>query len=201
MKWLAIHLAVVMTLLAGQVQAADSSPSEAVSPEQALLDVQKKAREAPDPSMDEDERQEIARLQLMTEAGRNYGVQMGRYNRWLAQVEFLNQQSMKLDQGFPFGRLYLRSGTLQPPILDSAEDYRAIEDDALCPRTTGHWFRLDSVTAHCPGVTFSCPTTQAVRRSRAKPCYLAAPKKQNSGKKPCAMVGAKAGLWLSTSSI
>lgn len=42
MKWLAIHLAVVMTLLAGQVQAADSSPSEAVSPEQALLDVQKK---------------------------------------------------------------------------------------------------------------------------------------------------------------
>ncbi|MBN0196535.1 hypothetical protein JTL48_34510, partial [Pseudomonas aeruginosa] len=67
MKWLAIHLAVVMTLLAGQVQAADSSQSEVVSPEQALLDVQKKAREAPDPSMDEDERQEIARLQLMTE--------------------------------------------------------------------------------------------------------------------------------------
>ncbi|WP_415384882.1 type IV secretory system conjugative DNA transfer family protein [Pseudomonas aeruginosa] len=141
MKWLAIHLAVVMTLLAGQVQAADSSPSEAVSPEQALLDVQKKAREAPDPSMDEDERQEIARLQLMTEAGRNYGVQMGRYNRWLAQVEFLNQQSMKLDQGFPFGRLYLRSGTLQPPILDSAEDYRAIEDDGRLRRLVSKNYR------------------------------------------------------------
>lgn len=105
-----------------------------ISQEEALAEVKAKAKETPTSEMDEDEVEKLNRLKLIDEAGRNYGVQLGRYNRWLAQVDLLNKQAITLDQGFPFARLYLRGGTLQPPILDSADDYRAIEDEGKLRR-------------------------------------------------------------------
>lgn len=105
-----------------------------VSADEAMAEIRSKAKERPTAEMDEDEVEKINRLRLIDEAGRNYGVQLGRYNRWLAQVELLNNQAITLDQAFPFAKLYLRSGTLQPPILDSADDYRAIEDEGRLRR-------------------------------------------------------------------
>ncbi|WAT32085.1 type IV secretory system conjugative DNA transfer family protein [Pseudomonas sp. GXZC] len=136
-----VLLGLMLVVASFHVLADSIAQEEAISPEQALLEVKKKAKEAPSPTMDDDKRQELARIQLMSEAGRNYGVQLGRYNRWLAQARLLDNQAVQLDQSFPFGRLYLRSGTLQPPILDSAEDYRAIEDDGRLRKLVDKNFR------------------------------------------------------------
>ncbi len=141
LKMKTVLLGLMLGMASFHVLGDSIAQEEAISPEQALVEVKKKAKEAPSPTMDDDKRQELARIQLMSEAGRNYGVQLGRYNRWLAQARLLDNQSVQLDQSFPFGRLYLRSGTLQPPILDSAEDYRAIEDDGRLRKLVDKNFR------------------------------------------------------------
>jgi hypothetical protein len=137
---IALLLALMLGSAALQAQAS-TAPEGAISQTEAMNEVKQRAKIAPTADMDEDERAELNRRSLMSEAGRNYGVQMGRYNRWLSQTAFLDKQAMTLDQGFPFARLYLRGGTLQPPILDSAEDYRAIEDDGRLRRLVSKNYR------------------------------------------------------------
>jgi defect-in-organelle-trafficking protein DotC len=121
--------------------AEQTSDIEFISPEQAFAEVKDQAREVPTSEMDEDEIAAINRMRILEDAGRNYGVQMGRYNRWQSQIDLFNKQAVTLDRGFPFGRLYLRNGVLQPPVLDSAEDFRAIEDDGRLRRLVDKSYR------------------------------------------------------------
>lgn len=90
---------------------------------------------------DKDNAEEAMRQRSMLEAARNYGVQMGRYNRWVRLQEVVNFASVELDQGFRFQALYLRNGTLQPPVLDMADEYQAIEDDGRMRRMVSETYR------------------------------------------------------------
>jgi len=138
---IAISISLATPLAAQALDSVTPVPGEAVSPDQAMRDVSRAARSVPEKEDDEDVQKEQLRQQMMEEAAKNYGVQMGRYNRWIALEGLMNDQAITLDQSFMFSRLYLRGGTLQPPVLDAADDYRAIEDDGRLRRLVDKTYR------------------------------------------------------------
>ncbi|WP_455233552.1 type IV secretory system conjugative DNA transfer family protein [Geopseudomonas aromaticivorans] len=139
MKKLLLALA-ISAAIPFSTYAAEPVDTEQLSQDAAMREVTRAAGSVPD-KPDAEEQQEALRLKMMGEAARNYGVQMGRYNRWLALEEVQNARAIELDQAFMFSKLYLRGGTLQPPVLDVAEDYRAIEDDGKLRRLVDKTYR------------------------------------------------------------
>nr|WP_019364783.1 type IV secretory system conjugative DNA transfer family protein [Pseudomonas luteola] len=139
MKFTTVAFSLLFILSAHSALAA--SQETAVSADEAMAEIKQKARETPTADMSDDKRAELTKQQLMSEAGHNYGVQLGRYNHWLALIDAMDRTAIKLDQAFPFGRLYLRNGTLQPPILDAGEDYRSIEDEGRLRRLVKQNYR------------------------------------------------------------
>ncbi|HFD3781005.1 TPA: type IV secretory system conjugative DNA transfer family protein [Pseudomonas aeruginosa] len=120
---LSVAVAAVLTVQGAIAQAAESLPSQ----DDAMKGVEAAARSA-EATSNKDNAEEAMRQKAMLDAARNYGVQMGRYTRWMRLQTVTDYAAVELDQGFRFQALYLRNGTLQPPVLDMADEYQAIED-------------------------------------------------------------------------